>query len=273
MKQGETAALIQPFGFHIGLSAQLRVIAASDNVGAFLHGASASALIGQPMTALACPDAVHAIRNRMALLRSEAASDQLFACSLREDGPPLDLSVRRVGEGFIIDAEPATRTGSDALGIVAGELNRISACTDRVGLAKRAADEFRALTGSDKIVVFLTGLDPVSSRRSANDAGCPDRGPPAEATIVDSLATPVSIESRSTVSLASSELAQASDQTLSWLASAGAQSGLLLHLAGGQGSIACLHASARHIALERRCMARILASLVGMQARIIRSEC
>lgn len=261
--------MIQPNGFHLGMSSEWVIDAVSANVGQFLP-CSAPSLLGEPITAVLCDDAIHGIRNRMALLRSEEAIEHLLHVSLVDDGPPFDISIYRDGEGFGIDAEPSEGHGlGDATGIVHGMLARLEHADQLETLCDMATRQLRALTGFDRAVIFGGGKLLGQSAR----AGCDQFSPTAasategEFAVADTNAGPVAIlrsdrggqsQSRSTLRLPDEKEAAA-------LTALGAKAALVVPLrrdGHNWGHVGCYHGSPRHVGVERR-------SVVGLFARII----
>ncbi|HEV2043486.1 MAG TPA: hypothetical protein VGR05_02295, partial [Sphingomicrobium sp.] len=144
---------IQPIGFHLGLSREWLVTAVSANLAEFL-GTSAEDALGQPITTLIPNDAIHDIRNRMALLRSEDNVEHLFQFSLADNDRRFDLAIYRNGNGFGIDAEPSVeRSFGDATGILEGMLSRVAPSDDLGQLCDQACNQMRALTGFQQVVI------------------------------------------------------------------------------------------------------------------------
>jgi len=52
--------------------------------------------------------AIHALRNRLEVLRGPDAVERLFGCSLVTDGGPMDIAVHMSGGHIIVEAEPRT---------------------------------------------------------------------------------------------------------------------------------------------------------------------
>ena len=66
---------IQPFGFLLAVSPEWVILRASVNSASFI-GRSPDELIGKPLVDVFTAEAVHAIRNRMALLRGDDAVER-----------------------------------------------------------------------------------------------------------------------------------------------------------------------------------------------------
>src|ERR1700743_11974 len=94
---------IQPFGFLVAASMDWIVRRASANCAAFLN-MEAEQILGVPLTVLFCEKALHAIRNRITLLRGPDSVERLFHLPLREDGPPFDVAVHFAADQIVIEA-------------------------------------------------------------------------------------------------------------------------------------------------------------------------
>src|SRR3954468_6874391 len=74
---------IQPFGFLIAVGADWIVSRVSANIASFL-GVTAEAALGTPLTEIFSEKALHAIRNRITLLRGPDAVERLFNVALAD---------------------------------------------------------------------------------------------------------------------------------------------------------------------------------------------
>jgi light-regulated signal transduction histidine kinase (bacteriophytochrome) len=79
-------AAIQPFGFLLSVGADWTVARASQNL-AVVTGTEAKAALGQPLADLFRADAIHAICNRVVLLRGPNAVERIFALPLLRSRP------------------------------------------------------------------------------------------------------------------------------------------------------------------------------------------
>ena len=86
---------IQPIGFLVTAGMDWIVRRASASTAAFLK-VEAEKLLGTPLAALFSEKALHAIRNRITLLRGQDTVERLFHLGLTEGGPPFDVGVRRM---------------------------------------------------------------------------------------------------------------------------------------------------------------------------------
>jgi light-regulated signal transduction histidine kinase (bacteriophytochrome) len=83
---------VQPFGFLIALTADWLVARASANSAQFI-GLSPDDMLGRPVADIFEADAIHALRNRITLLRGPDSVERLFSLPLIKDGPAFDVAV------------------------------------------------------------------------------------------------------------------------------------------------------------------------------------
>lgn len=264
---------IQPTGFHLRLSSDWLVSAVSANIGDFLPVVAEQAL-GQPITALFCDDAIHDVRNRMALLRSDDAIEHLLRACVADDTKLLDLSIFRAGTGYGIDVEPSDgHAFGDPTAIVEGMLARVASASDPVSIANEAARQLRALTGFDRVLVISGGNLLGQSIRPGQDDREPARSgtPIAHLTIADCKAKPVAILTAVSAGVSQSTLRVPSDEEAAMIDSLQARAALIVPLLrDGQpwGHIGCYHGSARHIGVERRSVACLFARFIALQIEV-----
>jgi len=144
---------IQNFGFLIAVSADWMVARASVNLQDFI-GITPDAAIGQPLTALFSEKAVHAIRNRIALLRGADAVERLFGIALTMGGPLFDVAVHFSAGAVVIEAEPAVTEEMEASAMVRAMIARVAQTTTFEAFLREGARQVRALTGFDRVKVY-----------------------------------------------------------------------------------------------------------------------
>lgn len=93
---------IQPIGFLIALSSDWMIARASANAGQFLGGGDAEALIGRPLSEIFPAAAIHALRNRVAMLRGPDAVERLFGCPIDASGTHYDIAIHISGNQIVI---------------------------------------------------------------------------------------------------------------------------------------------------------------------------
>src|SRR6478735_1265229 len=83
-------AEIQPRGFLLALAPDWRILRASANVANFMPGIGET-IADRPLTDLFGNEAVHALRNRLSLLRDANGVARLFGLQLSGESPALDI--------------------------------------------------------------------------------------------------------------------------------------------------------------------------------------
>lgn len=146
-------ALVQPFGFLIALTADWLVSRVSANIGEFLD-VDAVTILGRPITELIGGEALHAIRNRMAMLRGPDAVERLFGVSLVADRPPFDVAVHLSAGTVVIEAEPAIVEDVEAAGLVRAMIGRLAQADGMTAFLREGARQVRAVTGFDRVMVY-----------------------------------------------------------------------------------------------------------------------
>lgn len=267
------AAMIQPIGFHLGLSGEWLVTAVSANLGEFL-GTSTEAALGQPITTLLPNDAIHDIRNRMALLRSDDTVEHLFQFPLAGTEQAFDLAIYRSGNGFGIDAEPCVeRSFGDATGILEGMLSRVAPSNDIGQLCDQASNQLRALTGFQQVVISA-GEGPLgqSMRTGATPIDIQIASDESDMVVFDRNAAAVPIHVIDKVWLPQRLTLRApTESEIARLEAIGASAALIVPLNRDErawGQAACYHGVARHVSAERRNIARLFASIMSLRIEI-----
>ena len=264
---------IQPIGFHLGLSREWLVTAVSANLAEFL-GTTAEDALGQPITVLIPNDAIHDIRNRMALLRSEDNVEHLFQFSLTDNDRHFDLAIYRNGSGFGIDAEPTVERGfGDATGILEGMLSRVAPSDDIGQLCDQACNQLRALTGFQQ-VVFSTSAGPLgqSVRAGAAPIGIQVALEDCDMVVFDrdAASVPIHVTDKDWMPQRLT-LRSPTDSEIARLTAMGASAALIVPLyrdGRAWGQAACYHGTSRHVSAERRSIARLFASIMSLRIEI-----
>jgi light-regulated signal transduction histidine kinase (bacteriophytochrome) len=152
-------AAIQPFGFLLSVTADWLVARASANLAHFT-GTSPKAALGQPLDRLFRADAIHAIRNRVVLLRGPNAVERIFGLALLKSGPgeaaatAFDIAVHFSASEMVIEAEPAKGETLDAANQVRTLMSRLNQAEGMAGFLRESARQVRALTGFDRVMVY-----------------------------------------------------------------------------------------------------------------------
>lgn len=286
---------IQSSGFLLALAEDWRVECASANVGAFL-GHEAGELIGTTASAFFTDDAIHALRNRLALLREPDGIERLFACPLGNDGCPLDIAIHIAGDQVIVEAEPSTtKHYGDVTGTLRGMMARVEKPDDLSAFCTAAARQVRALTGFDRVIVSRLGADGTgmviaeAARGSIGSLVGTQIPATALATyehaayrrtslhvIADVEAEPVAIVGSpaggaQVPDLARAVLRSASTGQLDHLRAMGARASVTIALEVDDalwGIISCHHNAPRRVSFERRAMAELFARMFAMRIEI-----
>ena len=144
---------VQPFGFLIALTADWLVSRASLNCDAFL-GLDPHAILGQPVSAIFCADAIHSLRNRITLLRGADAVERIFALTLVDGGAAFDVAVHFSGQLVVIEGEPAAHDEMEASSMVRSMVARLGQVDGMTAFLRDGARQVRALTGFDRVMVY-----------------------------------------------------------------------------------------------------------------------
>ena len=144
---------IQAFGFLMTVTSDWLVARASANLQPFI-GIAPDAALGQPLTALFSESAVHAIRNRVTLLRGLDSVERLFGLQLTPDSPRFDVAVHFSGGQVVIEAEPAITEEMEASAMVRAMIARVGQADSFANFLREGARQVRALTGFDRVKVY-----------------------------------------------------------------------------------------------------------------------
>jgi light-regulated signal transduction histidine kinase (bacteriophytochrome) len=153
-------AAIQPFGFLLAVGSDWTITRASANLESFT-GTAATAALGKPLDSIFRSDAIHAIRNRVLLLRGPNAVERIFAIPLLKSQPgktqlagAFDLAIHFSGTGMVIEAEPARGESVDAANQVRTLMSRLNQTEGLSAFLREASRQVRALTGFDRVMVY-----------------------------------------------------------------------------------------------------------------------
>ena len=144
---------IQPIGFLLALSSDWLIERVSANLADFL-GIEPKAALGRPLTDLFSAEAIHQLRNRLALLLGGDAVERVFACRLREDLPRFDVALHVSNGQVVIEGEPTVGEPGDATNTVRSMMARVDRATDFAAFFNEGARLMRALTGFDRVMVY-----------------------------------------------------------------------------------------------------------------------
>jgi light-regulated signal transduction histidine kinase (bacteriophytochrome)/CheY-like chemotaxis protein len=286
---------IQPIGFLVALSSDWMISRVSANVEQFV-GKPIDELLGHHVNTLFCPDAVHALRNRLALLRGSDAIERLFRCSLLGDARVFDIALHMSEGRVIIEAEPSTEHHyGDATGTVRGMIGRLDTARDMPAFFNEGARQVRALTGFDRVMVYRFAADgsgEVVSESARSGIGSflglhyPPTDIPRQArelykrsllrVITDIQAVPVRIvpsldEHGQPLDLSLSVLRSVSPIHIEYLRNMGVRASMSISIiVEGElwGLVACHHYSPRCPSFERRSVAELFAQMFSMRLEV-----
>jgi light-regulated signal transduction histidine kinase (bacteriophytochrome) len=144
---------VQPFGFLVAVSHDWLVLRASTNAEDHL-GIPAQEMLGKPLREIFNPEIVHAIRNRMMLLRERDAIERMFSLALCDNRRPFDVAVHFFGSAVIIEAEPTAGGESEVSAIVRVMVMRLQKAGAMGAFLTESARHVRALTGFDRVTIY-----------------------------------------------------------------------------------------------------------------------
>jgi light-regulated signal transduction histidine kinase (bacteriophytochrome)/CheY-like chemotaxis protein len=149
---------IQPVGVLLALSRDWVVERASANLDKML-GIPSDQAIGAPVADILDGDAVHGLRNRLAILFGEDGVERIFGCTLRQGLPPFDIALHLSGEQIIVEAQPARGQTTDATNMVRSMMARLDQADGFTRFFSEGARLVRALTGYDRVMVYRFAED------------------------------------------------------------------------------------------------------------------
>ncbi|NML11917.1 GAF domain-containing protein [Sphingobium sp. AR-3-1] len=144
---------VQPFGFLIALTADWLVSRVSANSAQFI-GLSPDDMLGKPIHTLLDAEAIHALRNRITLLRGPDSVERLFSIPLIAGGPTFDVAVHFSGSLVVVEAEPAAHDEMEASSTVRSMVARLAQADSMTAFLRDGARQVRALTGFDRVMVY-----------------------------------------------------------------------------------------------------------------------
>lgn len=287
---------IQPIGFLLALSSDWMVMRCSQNISEFF-AVSTDEIIGEPVSKIFGPEAIHTLRNRLALLRGEDALERAFSIQLNDNDKRLFDVAIHINEGVvIIEGQPAEdHLGGDATGTVRGMLSRLDSAEDLESFFREGARQVRALTGFDRVMVYRfddDGSGEVVSEAARGGIGTflglnyPASDIPKQArelykrsllrviTDIDADMVPIVPEKNidgDRLDLSLSVLRSVSPIHIEYLRNMGVQASMSISIiVEGElwGLIACHHYGPRCPSFERRSVAELFAQMFAMQVEM-----
>ena len=286
---------IQPIGFLIALSSDWMISRVSANIGEFI-GKPADEILGHHINTLFDPDAVHSLRNRLALLRGVDALERIFRCPLLGDEQFFDVALHMADGRVIIEAEHSVdQHHGDSTGTVRGMIGRLDQARDMAGFFNEGARQIRALIGFDRVMVYRfapDGSGEVVAESAKSGIGTflglhyPATDIPKQArelykrsllrVITDIDAAPVPIvpsldEHGQPLDLSLSVLRSVSPIHIEYLRNMGVRASLSISIVvEGElwGLVACHHYAPRNPSFERRSVAELFAQMFAMRLEV-----
>lgn len=150
---------VQSFGFLVAVSSDWLVSRVSENLAEHLGMPWRDAL-GRPLDTLMSEQAVHDIRNRLALLQGEDSVERLLRIRLRPDLPEYDVAIHFSYSLIVIEGEPSAPVGHEDIGItVRSMLMRQSQALSMQNFQLSAVRQIRAITGFDRVMLYRFDQD------------------------------------------------------------------------------------------------------------------
>ncbi|QDP18934.1 HWE histidine kinase domain-containing protein [Sphingomonas xanthus] len=283
---------IQPIGVLFALSSDWLVSRVSANVGEFFD-TTPDKLIGEPLSALFCDEAIHTLRNRLALIRGPDTVERVFHCPIVDGGSDFDVAIHMAHGQVIIEVEPSTeRNYGDATGTVRGMIGRLDQTRDLPALFNEGVRQVRALTGFDRVMLYRFdegGSGEVVAESAKGGIGSflglhyPASDIPRQArelykrsllrVITDIDAAPVPIvpqlnERREPIDLSLSVLRSVSPIHIEYLRNMGVRASMSISVVVEDrlwGLIACHHYAPRCPSFERRSVAELFSQMFSMR--------
>lgn len=153
-----TPGAIQPIGFLLALTADWNIARASANLQEHL-GEQAADVIGRPLAAIFTRDAVHSLRNRMAMLHGADGVERVFGLELVAGRERFDVAIHLSRGQIVIEGEPSVGEMGDITGTVRSMIARLDQCADLPTFFREGARQVRALIGFDRVMVYRFASD------------------------------------------------------------------------------------------------------------------
>lgn len=272
--------LIQPLGWLAIVSPEWLVEHVSANIEQHFNRAPQS-LIGRSLAELIGGEAIHGLRNQVALLRSPEAIARLFGCRAGPGGERFDFSLHLDGQRVVIEGVPSGAVEhGDIITTVRTLVDRLESVFEMTRLLEQAARQLRALTGFDRVAIYrinpgaggdliactARSLGRIADQISAADIARLRQGP---AIIADSQADRIALVPPAKLPRATLRAARDIDREA--LTAEGCRAGVMLPLLvdGGEwGLILCHNPIPRALSAESQTALGLYAQMLGMQVLI-----
>lgn len=149
---------IQPIGFLVAVSDAWVIERASDNLEAYT-GLSAKAAIGRPLDAVFRTEAVHTLRNRVAMLQGTDAVERIFHCEIVDGRDRFDVAIHVSNGQVIIEGQTSSEPSGDATNTVRSMVARLDQTDDFPRFFNEGVRLVRALTGFDRVMIYKFDQD------------------------------------------------------------------------------------------------------------------
>lgn len=153
----QTPGCIQSHGVLLVLRpADFVILQASENLSDHF-GIAASEALGQPLSRFLGEEGERRLREFIAKERTERNPLYAFTLALAEGGPDYDLITHTIDDLVILEAEisaPAEARPADYYGMVKTSVTRLQTTQTLAGFCDIVAEEVRALTGIDRVMVY-----------------------------------------------------------------------------------------------------------------------
>jgi light-regulated signal transduction histidine kinase (bacteriophytochrome)/CheY-like chemotaxis protein len=150
---------IQSFGFLLAMASGWKVVSASANLESFF-AVDASAALGMTLDSLVNREALHDIRNRITGLSSSGGTERMYAVTLVEGRPRVDIAIHYAGQLCILEGEVAgSDSQTDAASLVRSMMARLSKQTTLETFHRDAARQIRAMTGFERVMIYRFSPD------------------------------------------------------------------------------------------------------------------
>ncbi len=275
---------IQPWGAILLLSADWRIDAVSANADTLL-GLHVDDLLGRPVASVLSSTAVHALRNRFALIGGSGGPERLFNQQLTKSGRPLDLLLHLAGSRPLVEAFPAADPeGIDVAAMTGRMAVRIEGSETIFQLGEGAAYAVRGVTGCESVCIWKArGSQPPELVASYARPGFdPERAPGAPASttqfIADCQSPPYPLALREGIAAPDLEPSILGGEAASfrdYVCGTGSGSGLLVPVIVSDqpwGWIIGLNRGERQLSLARLSVIELFAKLLSAEIRRLEAD-
>lgn len=183
----------QSCGFVLELSPDWLILRASENAHGFL-GEYPARLIGEPLASFTLAQPLHDLRNSLSRQRSSNGIARAYRTRLTAEPRHFDIAFQQVDGRLLLEGLPSGTDGfGDSLGAVSRLVDGMAGDT-RAAILENAARRIRALTGFDRVTVFLSGDGDERRAESARSKfASPASSLSLPAIVADTMTVPVGV--------------------------------------------------------------------------------